>query len=250
MTQDNQLIDFGFKLVAKEDKEKLVANVFHSVADKYDLMNDVLSFGIHRLWKKHTIACAEIKKGFQVLDLAGGSGDFTEKFSPLVGNQGHVVLSDINESMLDVARERLLTKGIFKNVSFVQANAEALPFAENSFDVIVISFGLRNITNKDKALSEMYRVLKPGGKAFVLEFSKPTNEVLETLYNLYSFQVMPHLGQIIANDKDSYQYLAESIRKHPDQETLKAMMFDAGFDEVAYQNLTGGIVALHRGLKF
>lgn len=249
MKESDQLIDFGFKFVAKEDKEKLVANVFHSVADKYDLMNDILSFGIHRLWKQHTISCASVKPGYKVLDLAGGTGDFSEKFSPLVGRDGQVVLSDINQSMLDVAKERLANKGLFKNISFVQANAEELPFEDNFFDVIVISFGLRNVTNKDKALSEMHRVLRSGGTAFILEFSKPSNEVLSSLYNLYSFQVMPTLGQVFANDKDSYQYLAESIRKHPNQETLKHMMFEAGFDEVAYQNLTGGIVALHRGIK-
>lgn len=249
MKDNNQFADFGYRQVPIEQKEKLVAQVFHSVANKYDLMNDVLSFGIHRFWKRHTIACSGVKAGSRVLDLAGGTGDFTEKFSKIVGPTGEVVLSDINESMLKVGKERLYNKGIVTNVRFVQANAEKLPFADNYFDCIVISFGLRNVTNKDAALREMQRVLKPGGRALVLEFSKPTNQILETAYNFYSFQILPELGNIIANDRESYQYLAESIRKHPDQETLKQMMVDAGFVNCGYQNMTGGIVALHRGFK-
>lgn len=249
MNDKNQFADFGYRQVPVEQKEKLVAQVFHSVANKYDLMNDVLSFGIHRLWKRHTIACSGVTLGSRVLDLAGGTGDFTEKFSKIVGPTGEVVLSDINESMLKVGKERLYNKGIVTNVRFVQANAEKLPFADNYFDCVVISFGLRNVTNKDIALREMQRVLKPGGRALVLEFSKPTNQLLETAYNFYSFQILPELGNIIANDRESYQYLAESIRKHPDQETLKQMMIDAGFVKCGYQNMSGGIVALHRGFK-
>ncbi|MFC6276155.1 bifunctional demethylmenaquinone methyltransferase/2-methoxy-6-polyprenyl-1,4-benzoquinol methylase UbiE [Psittacicella hinzii] len=250
MNQDSKYTDFGFKQIPIEQKEQLVAEVFDSVAKKYDLMNDILSFGIHRSWKKHTINCSGVKEGDRVLDLAGGTGDFTEKFSKLVGKSGEVTLSDINASMLNEGKTRLLNKGIVGNVRFVQANAEQLPFPDNYFDIIVISFGLRNVTNKDKALQEMHRVLKLGGRALVLEFSKPTNQLLETAYNIYSFQLLPLIGKVVANDAGSYQYLAESIRKHPDQETLKQMMLDAGFNQVGYQNLTGGITALHRGFKF
>lgn len=250
MTSEKKLTDFGFKQIPIEQKEQLVAEVFDSVAKKYDLMNDILSFGIHRSWKAHTINCSGVKPGDHILDLAGGTGDFTEKFSRLVGKSGKITLSDINASMLEVGKERLQNKGIVDNVRFVQANAEMLPFPDNYFDIVVISFGLRNVTNKDKALSEMHRVLKPGGRVLVLEFSKPTNQVLESIYNVYSFQLLPLIGQIVANDANSYRYLAESIRKHPDQETLKKMMIDAGFANVGYQNLTGGITALHRGFKF
>ncbi|RIY33100.1 bifunctional demethylmenaquinone methyltransferase/2-methoxy-6-polyprenyl-1,4-benzoquinol methylase [Psittacicella hinzii] len=246
----NKYTDFGFKQIPIEQKEKLVAGVFDSVAKKYDLMNDILSFGIHRSWKKHTINCSGAKAGDKILDLAGGTGDFTEKFSAIVGETGEVTLSDINANMLSVGKERLTNKGIVNNVRYVQANAEQLPFPDNYFDVIVISFGLRNVTNKDIALKEMHRVLKVGGRALILEFSKPTNQLLESAYNLYSFQLLPLIGDIVANDADSYRYLAESIRKHPDQDTLKQMMIEAGFAQVGYQNLTGGITALHRGFKF
>ncbi|RIY34860.1 bifunctional demethylmenaquinone methyltransferase/2-methoxy-6-polyprenyl-1,4-benzoquinol methylase UbiE [Psittacicella gerlachiana] len=246
----NKYTDFGFKQIPVEQKEQLVAGVFDSVAQKYDLMNDILSFGIHRSWKKHTINCSGAKVGDRILDLAGGTGDFTEKFSKIVGESGEVTLSDINANMLAVGKERLTNQGIVNNVRFVQANAEQLPFPDNYFDVIVISFGLRNVTNKDKALQEMHRVLKVGGRALVLEFSKPTNQLLESIYNVYSFQLLPLIGDIVAKDADSYRYLAESIRKHPDQETLKQMMITAGFQQVGYQNLTGGITALHRGFKF
>lgn len=242
--------DFGYQKVKVEEKEKLVAQVFDSVATKYDLMNDILSFGIHRQWKTHTVRCSGVKEGHRVLDLAGGTGDFTKKFSRIVGPTGEVTLSDINASMLAVGQERLANEGIVGNVRFVQANAEALPFEDNYFDCIVISFGIRNVTNKDAALREMYRCLKPGGRALILEFSKPTNQLLESAYNLYSFQLLPAIGGIVAKDKDSYRYLAESIRKHPDQETFKQMMVEAGFEQVGYQNLTGGIVALHRGFKY
>lgn len=241
---------FGFKEVLVEDKEKLVKGVFNSVAPKYDLMNDILSLGIHRLWKQHTVLVSGVKPGDRVLDLAGGTGDFTVKFSKVVGANGEVILSDINEEMLKVGKQRLDNLGITDNVRVQWANAEELPFEDNYFDCVVISFGLRNVTNKDKALKEIHRVLKKGGRGFVLEFSKPTNKALESIYNFYSFNFLPIAGELVAKDADSYLYLAESIRKHPDQETLKQMMKDAGFARVGYQNLTGGIVALHRGYKF
>ncbi|MDH2925306.1 bifunctional demethylmenaquinone methyltransferase/2-methoxy-6-polyprenyl-1,4-benzoquinol methylase [Nicoletella semolina] len=237
-------------MVAKEQKQQLVANVFHSVADKYDLMNDLLSFGIHRLWKRFTVDCSGVRKGQKVLDLAGGTGDFTAKFSRIVGQTGEVVLADINRSMLEVGREKLRNLGVVSNVSYVQANAESLPFAENSFDCIVISFGLRNVTDKDKALRSMFRVLKPGGRLLVLEFSKPVIAPISQLYHFYSFNILPKVGEIVVNDSESYRYLAESIRMHPKQEDLKLMMEAAGFEQVDYYNLSAGIVALHRGYKF
>ena len=246
----NNTTHFGFKSVPKEQKVAMVADVFHSVAAKYDIMNDVMSMGIHRLWKRFTIDCSGVRAGQQVLDLAGGTGDITALFSKRVGPSGKVVLADINESMLNVGRDKLRDLGLVNNIEFVQANAEALPFADNSFDIVSIGFGLRNVTDKDAALRSMFRVLKPGGRLLVLEFSKPENELLSKAYDLYSFRILPFMGQLIANDKESYQYLAESIRMHPDQETLKQMMQDAGFQEVSYHNLTGGIVALHRGYKF
>jgi len=241
---------FGFKSVPAEQKVAMVADVFHSVAAKYDIMNDVMSMGIHRLWKRFTIDCSGVRPGQQVLDLAGGTGDIAALFSKRVGPSGKVVLADINESMLNVGRDKLRDLGIINNIEFVQANAEALPFADNSFDIISIGFGLRNVTDKDAALRSMFRVLKPGGRLLVLEFSKPTHDWLSKAYDLYSFRLLPFMGQLIANDKESYQYLAESIRMHPDQETLKQMMVEAGFAEVTYHNMTGGIVALHRGYKF
>lgn len=246
----NNTTHFGFKSVPKEQKVAMVADVFHSVAAKYDIMNDVMSMGIHRLWKRFTIDCSGVRPGQQVLDLAGGTGDITALFSKRVGPSGKVVLADINESMLNVGRDKLRDLGLVTNIEFVQANAEALPFADNSFDIVSIGFGLRNVTDKDAALRSIFRVLKPGGRLLVLEFSKPQSEILSKAYDLYSFRILPFMGQLIANDKESYQYLAESIRMHPDQETLKQMMQDAGFAEVSYHNLTGGIVALHRGYKF
>jgi ubiquinone/menaquinone biosynthesis methyltransferases len=241
---------FGFKTVPETEKEQLVADVFHSVAEKYDLMNDLMSFGIHRLWKRFTIDCAGVRPGQKVLDLAGGTGDLTAKFSRLVGETGEVVLADINDSMLKVGREKLRNLGLVNNIRYVQANAENLPFPDNYFDLITIGFGLRNVTHKELALASMYRALKPGGRLLVLEFSKPTNVVMSKLYDFYSFKVLPKMGQLVAKDSDSYQYLAESIRMHPDQETLKTMMETVGFEQVTYHNLTQGVVALHRGFKF
>lgn len=241
---------FGFKNVDKTQKASMVAEVFHSVAAKYDVMNDLMSMGIHRLWKRFTIDCSGARAGHTVLDLAGGTGDLTAKFSRIVGSQGKVILADINNAMLKVGRDKLRDKGIVGNVEYVQANAEELPFPDNTFDIITIAFGLRNVTDKDKALASMYRVLKPGGRLLVLEFSKPENELLNKVYDAYSFHLLPKIGQVVANDADSYQYLAESIRMHPDQETLKNMMEQVGFEQTTYHNLTGGIVALHRGYKF
>lgn len=241
---------FGYKTVATQEKVKLVGQVFHSVADKYDLMNDLMSLGIHRLWKRYCIEMAAARPGQHVLDLAGGTGDLTMKFSKLVGSTGKVVLADINGSMLNVGRDRLLDKGYAGNIEFVQANAEMLPFEDNSFDVCTISFGLRNVTDKQKALESIFRVLKPGGRLLVLEFSKPESELLRKAYDRYSFSMLPLMGKLVTNDAESYRYLAESIRMHPDQKTLKHMMRQAGFEQVEFSNLTGGIVALHRGFKY
>ena len=240
---------FGYQTVKKAEKEAKVAEVFTSVATKYDIMNDLMSFGIHRLWKRYAIKLSGVRTGQQVLDIAGGTGDLAKVFSREVGRAGKVVLSDINAAMLDVGRTRLINAGC-NNVDFVLANAETLePFADNSFDLVTISFGLRNVTDKDKALSAMYRVLKPGGRLLILEFSKPVFEPLSKAYDLYSFTALPLMGKLVANDADSYQYLAESIRMHPDQATLKRMMETAGFTNCDYHNLTGGIVAVHRGFK-
>lgn len=246
----NESIDFGYQQVAREQKKGLVANVFNSVAAKYDVMNDLMSMGIHRLWKRYTIDCSGARQGMSVLDIAGGTGDLTAQFSRRVGPEGEVVLADINDAMLKVGRDKLRDRGYVGNIRYVQADAEQLPFDDNSFDIITIAFGLRNVTDKAAALRSMFRVLKPGGRLLVLEFSKPVAPQLEQVYDFYSFNVLPKMGQLVANDAESYQYLAESIRMHPDQETLKMMMQDAGYDNVDYQNLTGGIVALHRGYKF
>jgi demethylmenaquinone methyltransferase/2-methoxy-6-polyprenyl-1,4-benzoquinol methylase len=240
---------FGYKTVDANEKVKLVAGVFHSVAAKYDLMNDLMSAGVHRLWKRFTIELSGVRPGNKVLDIAGGTGDLTAKFSRIVGPTGKVVLADINESMLRVGRDKLIDHGIVGNVDYVQANAECLPFPDNYFDCVSIAFGLRNVTDKDVALRSMLRVLKPGGRLLVLEFSKPQSQALGKLYDLYSFSALPVLGKLFANDSESYRYLAESIRMHPDQETLKTMMQSAGFARSEFFNMTGGIVALHRGIK-
>jgi len=246
---DNNTTHFGYKTVDAKDKVKLVAGVFHSVAAKYDLMNDLMSGGVHRLWKRFTIELSGVRPGNKVLDIAGGTGDLTAKFSRIVGRDGKVVLADINDSMLKVGRDKLIDKGIVGNVEYVQANAECLPFPDNYFDCVSIAFGLRNVSDKDAALRSMLRVLKPGGRLLILEFSKPQSAVLGKLYDTYSFTALPVLGKLIANDADSYRYLAESIRMHPDQDTLKQMMETAGFARAEYFNMTGGVVALHRGLK-
>lgn len=240
---------FGYQQVKKEDKVNHVASVFHSVASKYDVMNDLMSMGIHRLWKRFTIELSGVRKGHHVLDLAGGTGDLTMKFSDIVGSEGTVVLADINDSMLKVGRDRLIDKGYSSNIEVVQANAEELPFPDNFFNCVTIAFGLRNVTDKDKALRSITRVLKPGGKLLVLEFSKPENPLLTKAYDMYSFTALPAMGKLIAGDSESYKYLAESIRMHPDQETLKGMMEHAGLVNCKYHNMTGGIVALHTGVK-
>lgn len=241
---------FGFKTVQEDKKAELVADVFHSVAAKYDIMNDVLSLGIHRIWKRFTIDCSGVRKGQKVLDLAGGTGDLTAKFSRIVGQTGQVTLADINDSMLKVGRSKLRDMGIVGNISYVQANAEELPFPDNHFDLITIAFGLRNVTDQNKALASIFRVLKPGGRLLILEFSKPIYKPVSKFYDFYSFNVLPKLGKLIANDSESYQYLAESIRMHPGQNTLKEMMDKVGFEGTEYFNLSGGIVALHRGYKY
>lgn len=248
-TDGNEETHFGYKTVKKAEKQQKVAEVFTSVAKKYDIMNDLMSLGIHRLWKRYAISLTGVRAGQRVLDIAGGTGDLAKAFSKEVGRTGHVVLSDINEAMLEVGRERLLNAGC-SNVDFVLANAETLaPFDDESFDLVTISFGLRNVTDKDAALRSMYRVLKKGGRLLILEFSKPVFEPFGKVYDLYSFTALPLMGKLVANDSESYQYLAESIRMHPDQRTLKGMMEDAGFENCDYHNLTGGIVAVHRGFK-
>lgn len=241
---------FGYRTVAAEEKSHLVAGVFHSVAPNYDLMNDVMSFGLHRLWKQFTIREAALRPGQTVLDVASGTGDLARTFAKQVGSTGKVIMTDINDAMLQVGRNRLTDAGILGNIECVQADAECLPFPDNYFDCVTIAFGLRNVTDKPAALRSMYRVLKPGGKLLILEFSHATSPMLGKLYDFYSFNIIPKMGEFVANDRASYQYLVESIRMHPDQETLKTMMLEAGFDEAEYFNLTGGVVALHKGKKF
>ncbi len=246
----NQKTDFGYTTVDVAQKQKLVENVFDSVASKYDIMNDAMSLGVHRLWKRHAIALLQVREGMQVLDLAGGTGDLTCLMAPLVTESGHITLSDINASMLHEGKNRLIDKGIIGNIDIVLANAESLPFPDNHFDRIIMGFGLRNVTHKDKALQSIYRTLKPGGRMIILEFSHPTNALFSKIYDAYSFHVLPKLGSLIAKDSASYQYLAESIRMHPNQETLKGMILQAGFDKCEIHNLTGGVVAIHKGIKY
>ncbi len=249
-SNDNDETDFGFQKVSPKEKTEKVGEVFSQVAEKYDLMNDLMSLGIHRWWKRHAIESCHLRPGHQVLDLAGGSGDLSARIIPWIGEEGSVVLADINAEMLQVGKRRLLDQGFYNNIQFVRTDAEYLPFAQDSFDRIIIGFGLRNVTNKLRALQSMLQVLKPGGRLVILEFSKPIIPLIQPLYDAYSFKVLPWLGEFIANDASSYRYLAESIRMHPDQETLKDMVINAGFDYCDYQNLSGGIVSLHLGVKY
>jgi len=241
--------DFGFKDVPWAEKARHVRAVFDSVAGNYDLMNDLMSGGAHRLWKRYTLALTGLRPGDRALDVAGGTGDLSAGMARQVGRDGLVVLTDINAAMLGRGRDRLIDAGLVQQTAVAQANAERLPFAAASFDCVTIGFGLRNVTDKPAALASMFRVLKPGGRLLVLEFSKPVSPALAALYDAYSFRILPRLGQLVAKDADSYRYLAESIRKHPDQETLLQMMQAAGFEECRYYNLFGGIVAVHRGYR-
>ena len=246
---DDRSTDFGFQRVPHEDKARRVRGVFDSVAGNYDLMNDLMSAGAHRLWKRFTLALANLRPGQRALDVAGGTGDLARGLAQQVGAKGLVVLTDINAAMLARGRDRLIDAGCIDNVRYVQANAERLPFPDGSFDCITIGFGLRNVTDKPAALAAMRRALKPGGQLLVLEFSRPSAPGLKPLYDAYSFKVLPLIGRVVAGDEASYRYLAESIRMHPDQETLLAMLNEAGFGQTRYHNLTGGIVAVHRGYK-
>ncbi|VVC76868.1 Ubiquinone/menaquinone biosynthesis C-methyltransferase UbiE [Aquicella siphonis] len=241
---------FGYREVPKNEKAALVAEVFRSVAPKYDLMNDLMSLGMHRLWKRFAIEQAALRPGDQVLDVASGTGDLAKALARVVGSKGRVVMTDINEAMLQVGRERLEDAGVMGNIDFIQADAENLPFVDHYFDCVTIAFGLRNVTDKVTAMKSMHRVLKPGGKLLILEFSHPQTPLLNKLYDLYSFNIIPRLGALVTNDRDSYQYLVESIRMHPNQDALKAMMHEAGFEDVEYYNLCDGIVAVHKGYKY
>ncbi len=249
MTENNST-HFGYETVDSAEKAGRVRQVFDSVASRYDIMNDLMSFGVHRLWKRYAIELAGVRKGQKVLDLAAGTGDLSARFAGLVGPKGEVVFSDINAAMLEQGRQRMANDGLIGNVRYVQADAQHLPFPDNSFDCVTIAFGLRNVTDKQLALGAMYRVLKPGGRLLVLEFSKVEAQPLKCSYDFYSFKLLPKIGKFVANDEESYRYLAESIRMHPDQETLKRMMEKAGFERTEFFNLTGGVVAVHRGYKF
>ncbi|CDH47333.1 bifunctional demethylmenaquinone methyltransferase/2-methoxy-6-polyprenyl-1,4-benzoquinol methylase UbiE [Candidatus Contendibacter odensensis] len=248
--EPSETTHFGYQKVAAGEKSRKVAGVFDSVASQYDLMNDLMSLGAHRLWKRFAISVSGVRAGDWVLDLAGGTGDLSSRLLPLVGSKGQVVLSDINASMLSEGRRRLIDEGAVGNITYAQIDAEQLPFSDNTFDCITIGFGLRNVTDQDQALVSMYRALKPGGRAVILEFSHPVAPGLKPVYDLYSFAVLPILGKLVANDAASYRYLAESIRVHPNQDTLLKMMETAGFERCQYFNLTGGVVAVHRGYKF
>ncbi|MEZ5490339.1 MAG: bifunctional demethylmenaquinone methyltransferase/2-methoxy-6-polyprenyl-1,4-benzoquinol methylase UbiE [Gammaproteobacteria bacterium] len=239
---------FGYRTVPVEEKKSLVAAVFDSVAGKYDVMNDIMSLGTHRLVKRFTIELSAVRPGQTVLDLAGGTGDLSLKFSRLVGPSGRVILADINASMLQVGRDRIIDSGATSNIVFSQVNAEALPFADNSFDCICIAYGLRNVTDKDAALRSMYRTLKPGGRVLILEFSRPTNPLVGKAYDAYS-ALWPVAGKLVTGDSESYRYLVESIRMHPDQDTLRQMMADAGFVDTRYHNIMSGVCAIHLGFK-
>ncbi|MGD0962117.1 MAG: bifunctional demethylmenaquinone methyltransferase/2-methoxy-6-polyprenyl-1,4-benzoquinol methylase UbiE [Methylomonas sp.] len=247
---NNHSTHFGFKQVPRQEKAALVRDVFDSVASQYDIMNDLMSFGIHRIWKRVAVELANIRAGEQVLDLAGGTGDLSLLFEKRVGPTGQVILADINSEMLRLGRDRLINHGLAANIHYAQVNAECLPFADNSFDCVCIGFGLRNVTDKDAALRSMFRVLKPGGRVIVLEFSHPIDPLTEKIYDFYSFNVLPKIGGLVAKDENSYRYLAESIRMHPKQNELKQMMENAGLERCEYFNLTQGIVAIHRAYKF
>jgi demethylmenaquinone methyltransferase / 2-methoxy-6-polyprenyl-1,4-benzoquinol methylase len=249
MADTDRIVDFGFEKVAAADKAARVRSVFESVAGRYDIMNDLMSFGAHRLWKRFALSLTGLRPGQFALDVAGGTGDLAAGMLRQVGKTGHVVLSDVNPAMLEIGRDRLLDSGHVGNVECMVADAERLPFEDNAFHCVTIGFGLRNVTDKAAALRSMYRVLKPGGQLLVLEFSTPVAPGLKPVYDAYSFNVLPLLGRLVARDADSYRYLAESIRMHPDQETLLGMMRDAGFAQSRYHNLSGGIVAVHRGYK-
>ena len=249
MTDKRHSTHFGFRTVDAGEKAGLVRGVFDSVASRYDVMNDLMSLGVHRLWKRFAIELAGVRPGQRVLDLASGTGDLADRFADLVGPEGLVLMTDINAAMLGVGRDRMVDRGHAGNLAYAQVDAEVLPFPDDTFDLVTIAFGLRNVTHKEQALAAMYRVLRPGGRALVLEFSKPLNKPLEKLYDLYSFHILPRMGDLVAKDADSYRYLAESIRMHPDQETLKGMMEQAGFERCDVHNMTGGIVAVHRGFK-
>lgn len=246
----DQMTHFGFQSVLAAEKPEKVAQVFTSVANQYDLMNDLMSWGLHRLWKQIAIYHGQVRPNQRILDLAGGSGDLSIRLSSLISSLGQIILADINSAMLNVARQKILDQGLHHKISLIQADAEQLPFPDNYFDRIFIGFGLRNVTHQDRALEMMNRVLKPGGRLIILEFSKTTISGLKQCYDYYSFHCLPKLGQWIAQDAQSYQYLAESIRMHPDAETLKTMLITAGFDEASYYRLLGGIVAIHIGVKF
>ena len=246
---DEETTHFGFRDVPVGDKKKLVGEVFSSVARQYDLMNDLMSLGIHRVWKRYFVGTSGVKRGDRVLDLAGGTGDIAALLHERVGEGGSVVLGDINAQMLGVGRDRLTDRGLVRGLDYVQLNAESLPFPDRSFDLVTIAFGLRNVTDKQKALGEMHRVLKIGGRALVLEFSQVKPEWFRPVYDFHSFQVLPRLGRLFAGDADSYRYLAESIRKHPPQEELQAMMQAAGFDRCDHRNLSAGICAIHSGYR-
>ena len=247
--QTNESADFGYRKVSPDEKTRLVGQVFDSVADRYDVMNDLMSLGVHRLWKRHFVAGGNFRPGEKVLDLASGTGDIAALIAARTGQSGRVLLSDINLSMLRVGRERMEDRGLAGNLDYAITNAESLPFPDKHFDAVTIAFGLRNVTHQSKALAEMHRVLKIGGRARVLEFSQVKVAPLRKLYDAYSFGLLPLMGRVVANDADSYQYLAESIRKHPDQETLAEMFRDAGFAQVTVENLNAGIVAIHQGYR-
>lgn len=244
-----QSTHFGFETVPVAEKARRVADVFHTVANRYDLMNDLMSLGLHRAWKQYTLSTSPVRPGQKILDIAGGTGDLAKGFLKKVGNKGVVYLADINDSMLKMGRDKLLDQGIFQNLFYIQTNAENLCFKDNYFDCVSIGFGLRNVTDKEKALASIFRVLKPGGCLLVLEFSHPALPLLKNLYEKYSFSFLPKLGEWITGSADSYRYLVESIQRHPDQETLKNMILQSGFDQCDYTNLTGGIVCLHKAYK-